>query len=51
MTYSSGSLINQKPLLGLLDLNVDIKKMDNGIYFLHFFNKKGVVTTQKFIKN
>ena len=51
ITNINGSLINQKPLLGLLDLNVDIKKMDNGIYFLHFFNKKGVVTTQKFIKN
>ena len=51
ITNINGSLINQKPLLGLLGLNVDIKKMDNGIYFLHFFNKKGVVTTQKFIKN
>ena len=51
ITNINGSLINQKPLLGLLGLNVDIKKMDNGIYFLHFFNKKGVVTTKKFIKN
>ena len=51
ITNINGRLIKQKLLLGLIDINVDIDKMDNGMYFLHFFNKKGLVTTQKFIKN
>tara|TARA_B110000858_G_scaffold80491_1_gene93269 strand:- start:93 stop:410 length:318 start_codon:yes stop_codon:yes gene_type:complete len=51
ITNINGSSIKQIPLLGLLNITVDIDKMDNGMYFLHFFNKKGVVTTQKFIKN
>ena len=51
ITNINGSLIKQIPLLGLKNLTVDIDNMDNGMYFLHFFNKKGVVTTQKFNKN
>ena len=51
ITNINGSLIKQIPLLGLLNLTVDIDNMDNGMYFLHFFNKKGVVTSKKFIKN
>jgi hypothetical protein len=47
----NGSVIKQISILNKLNISVDIENMDNGMYFLNFFNKKGVVTTQKFIKN
>jgi hypothetical protein len=47
----SGTMINEIAINNQLNLSLDIDQLDNGMYLIHFINEKGVITTQKFIKN
>ena len=47
----SGTMINEIAINNQLNLSLDIDQLDNGIYLIHLINEKGVITTQKFIKN
>jgi hypothetical protein len=47
----NGSVISNIPIISLENITVDINQMDNGIYLLHFTNKKGLILTKKLIKN
>jgi hypothetical protein len=47
----NGTVINKTIINNQLNISLDIDQLDNGMYLIHFINKKGVITTQKFIKN
>ena len=47
----NGSVIRNIPIISQENIAVDINQMDNGIYLLHFTNKKGLILTKKLIKN
>jgi len=53
LTISSinGAIIQTLPLKSLKSISVDINSLEDGIYLLQFTNKKGIITTKKFIKN
>ena len=47
----NGSVIQILPIEGLENISVETNLMEDGIYLLQFTNKKGIITTKKFIKN
>jgi len=47
----NGSVIRNISIISQENISVDINQMDNGIYLLHFTNKKGLILTKKLIKN
>ena len=47
----NGSVIQILPIESLENISVETNPMEDGIYLLQFTNKKGIITTKKFIKN
>ncbi len=47
----NGSVIQILPIESLENISVETNLMEDGIYILQFTNKKGIITTKKFIKN
>ena len=47
----NGSVIQILQIEGLENISVETTLMEDGIYLLQFTNKKGIITTKKFIKN
>ena len=47
----NGSVIQILPIEGLENISVETNLLEDGIYLLQFTNKKGIITTKKFIKN
>ena len=47
----NGSVIQILPIESLENISVETNLMEDGIYLLQFTNKKGIITTKKFIKN
>ena len=47
----NGSVIQILPIESLENISVETNLMEDGIYLLEFTNKKGIITTKKFIKN
>ncbi len=47
----NGSTIQKFPIKSLENVTLDINSIEDGIYFLHFANEKGIIVTKKFIKN
>ena len=47
----NGSVIQILQIEGLENISVETNLMEDGIYLLQFTNKKGIITTKKFIKN
>ena len=47
----NGSIIQSFPIENLENISIDVDSMENGIYFLQFNNKKGIISNKKFIKN
>lgn len=47
----NGAKVQTLPLKSLKSISVDINLLEDGIYLLRLTNKKGIITTKKFIKN
>ena len=51
ISNTNGAIILTLPLKSLKSISVDINSLEDGIYLIQFSNKKGIITTKKFIKN
>ena len=47
----NGFIIQTCSIESLENVTVDINSIEDGIYFLHFANEKGIIVTKKLIKN
>jgi hypothetical protein len=50
ITNINGSVVKKIPINNQLNFSINMERLNNGMYLIHFVNKNGVITTRKFNK-